>query len=182
MKEERGVVLDACVLIPMPLADTLLRLGSGQRLYLPRWSDQIMQEVSRTLVEKFSLSEAKAQYREREIRRHFPEAWVVGYEKLISSMTNHPKDRHVLAACVHGKAAMIVTYNIKDFPRSSLEPFSIKVQGPSAFLKDLYDLAPSAVMQVLETQAADIGQTLEYLLTRLRVNVPAFIETIEKTS
>jgi hypothetical protein len=53
-------ILDACVLIPMPLADTLLRLGAGPRLYLPRWTDQIMAEVSRNLVETFGLSEDKA--------------------------------------------------------------------------------------------------------------------------
>jgi len=29
-------------------------------------------------------------YRENEIRRHFPEAWIDGYEDLIPAMTNHP--------------------------------------------------------------------------------------------
>jgi hypothetical protein len=70
------VVLDACVLIPMPLADTLLRLAAGPRLYLPRWTDQIMAEVSRNLQENIGLSAEQAAYREGEIRRHFPEAWV----------------------------------------------------------------------------------------------------------
>jgi hypothetical protein len=37
----------------MPLADTLLRLAGGQRLYLPKWTDQIMTEVSRNLAENF---------------------------------------------------------------------------------------------------------------------------------
>ena len=31
------------------------------------------------------------------MREPFPEAMVTGYENLIPSMTNHPKDRHVLA-------------------------------------------------------------------------------------
>ncbi len=98
MKSALPVVLDACVLIPMPLADTLLRLAAGPRLFLPKWSDQIMVEVTRTLQENFGLSAQKAMYRESEIRRHFPEAWIEGYEDLIPAMTNHPKDRHVLAA------------------------------------------------------------------------------------
>ena len=74
MKQDRTVVLDACVLVPMPLADTLLRLAAGPRLYLPKWSDQIMVEVTRALQENFGLSPQKAMYRETEIRRHFPEA------------------------------------------------------------------------------------------------------------
>ena len=100
MKGARIVVLDACVLIPMPLADTLLRLAAGPRLYIPKWSDRIMEEVNRTLHEDFGLSPEKTLHRESEIRRHFPEAWIEGYERLIPSMTNHPKDRHVLAAAV----------------------------------------------------------------------------------
>jgi len=40
-----SAVLDACVLIPMPLADTLLRLAAGPRLYLPKWIERIMAEV-----------------------------------------------------------------------------------------------------------------------------------------
>jgi hypothetical protein len=56
VKQDRTVVLDACVLVPMPLADTLLRLAAGPRLYLPKWSDQIMVEVTRTLQENFGLS------------------------------------------------------------------------------------------------------------------------------
>lgn len=181
MKGARTVVLDACVLVPMPLADTLLRLAAGPRLYLPKWSEQIMAEVNRTLQQNFGLSSQKAMYRESEIRRHFPEAWIEDYEDLIPAMTNHPKDRHVLAAAVRAGVNVIVTYNLKDFPSSSLTPYAITVQGPSAFLKSLYAMAPSAVMQTLATQAVAIGQPMSYLLSRLRVNAPAFVATIEKT-
>jgi hypothetical protein len=181
VKQDRTVVLDACVLVPMPLADTLLRLAAGPRLYLPKWSDQIMVEVTRTLQENFGLSPQKAMYRESEIRRHFPEAWIDGYEDLIPAMTNHPKDRHVLAAAARAGVKVIVTYNLKDFPSSSLAPYAITAQGPSAFLKCLYDLAPSAVIQTLETQAAAISQPMSYLLSRLSVNAPAFVGMIEKT-
>jgi len=181
VKQDRTVVLDACVLVPMPLADTLLRLAAGPRLYLPKWSDQIMVEVTRTLQENFGLSPQKAMYRESEIRRHFPEAWIDGYEDLIPAMTNHPKDRHVLAAAVRAGVKVIVTYNLKDFPSSSLAPYAITVQGTSVFLNHLYDMAPSAVMQTLESQAAAISQPMSYLLSRLRVNVPAFVAMIEKT-
>ena len=76
---------------------------------------------------------------------------------------------------------VIVTYNLKDFPSSSLAPYAITAQGPSVFLKSLYDMAPTAVMQTLETQAAAIGQPMSYLLSRLRVNAPAFVAMIEKT-
>jgi hypothetical protein len=51
----------------------------------------MMAEVSPNLVEKFGLSGDKVAYRESEIRRHFPEAWIDGYENLIPAMTNQSR-------------------------------------------------------------------------------------------
>ena len=74
MRADFPVVLDACVLIPMPLADTLLRLAGVPRLFLPKWTDQVMAEVSRNLQENFGVTAEQAAYRESEIRKHFGEA------------------------------------------------------------------------------------------------------------
>lgn len=90
----------------MPLADTLLRMAEHSRLYLPLWSDRIMEEVTRNLTVKWNQSPEKAARRESKIREAFPEAWVEGYEPLIEAMSNHPKDRHVLAVAVRAKAEL----------------------------------------------------------------------------
>lgn len=103
LSEPSKVVMDACVLIPMPLADTLLRIASGPKSFLPIWSDGIMKEVGRNLMDSFGLSQGQVTYREAELLRHFPESMVEGYEDRIPSMTNQQKDRHVLAAAVRGK-------------------------------------------------------------------------------
>jgi hypothetical protein len=49
----------------------------------------------------------------------FPSAMVTGYEKMIDSMENDPKDRHVLAAAVKCGAHAIVSDNVKHFPLES---------------------------------------------------------------
>jgi hypothetical protein len=36
MRADYSVVLDTCVLLPMPLCDTLLRMAESPRLYLPK--------------------------------------------------------------------------------------------------------------------------------------------------
>src|SRR5207244_12734299 len=72
-------------------------------------------------------------------------------------MTNHEKDRHVLAAAVRCGAETIVTYNLKDFPRAALAPYSITAQGPSTFLKNLYELDRDAVVGALKQQSAAIN-------------------------
>jgi len=134
-----------------------------------------MAEVNRNLAENFGLTDEQVAYREREIRRHFPEAWVEGHEDLISAMTNHPKDRHVLAAAVRCNAEVIVTHNVKDFPRSAIDPYSITVLGPSTFLRNLFELDPKFVADTLERQATSINRTAEYVLDRLSINAPGFV-------
>ncbi len=84
MRADYRVVLDACVLVPMPLADTLLRMAEAPRLYLPKWSQMIMDEVTRNLIAKWDMAPEKAHRREEELRRHFPEAWIEGFEPLMA--------------------------------------------------------------------------------------------------
>ena len=79
MRGGRRVVLDACVLIPMPLADTLLRMAEYPSLYSPKWSEAIMGEATWNLIQKWGMPESKALRRETGLRRHYPEAWVEGY-------------------------------------------------------------------------------------------------------
>jgi hypothetical protein len=90
------VLLDACVLIPASLWDTLLRLAEHPRLYVPRWSEEIIAETVRNLQSRIGLASGKTDYLVAQLRKHFADSWVTGYERLIAGMDNHPKDRHVL--------------------------------------------------------------------------------------
>jgi hypothetical protein len=85
-------------------------MSEAPRLYLPKWSQTIMDEVTRNLISKWKMPPEKAHRREAELRRHFPEAWVDGFESLIDGMNNDPGDRHVLAAAVRSHSELIVTY------------------------------------------------------------------------
>ena len=111
MTAQAVAILDACVLVPAPLRDTLLRLAESPSLYVPRWSDEILSETSRTLLSKIGLSKKQTSHLEAEMRRHFPNALVSDYAHLVGQMQNDPKDRHVLAAAVESDAQFVVTYN-----------------------------------------------------------------------
>lgn len=172
------VVLDACVLVQAPLRDTLLRLAEQPRLYVPRWSDEIISETTRNLEGKIGLSSEKTAYLVGQLRQHFGDCWVTGYEPLIDCMANHPKDRHVLTAAAKCGASVIVTYNKRDFPVTATEPWGVEVQGPSTFLKHQYDLNPSVVVDKLYAQALNLGRTLPEQLTVLRKAAPSFVDAI----
>lgn len=105
--------LDACVLLPISLTDTLLRLAQANT-YRPLWSDQVLDEVERNLPKvSDAVTPQKARKRIDAMRGAFPDAMVTGYEALISAMTNDEKDRHVLAAAVKGGAEVVVTANLE---------------------------------------------------------------------
>lgn len=134
-----------------------------------------MDEVTRSLITKWGMAPAKAWRREEELRRHFPEAWVLGFEPGIDVMTNDPGDRHLLAAAVHSDSDLIVTYNKRHFPAASSQPWGIAVQGPSTFLRGLYDLGGELFVSKLHEQAASIQLPLPRLLWSLEKNVPGFV-------
>ena len=106
----RIAIIDACVLVQAPLRGTPLRLAEPPGIYQPLWSEDIIVEVKRALERQIGLAPSKTAYLERELRRHFPDSWVTGYEPLIRKMTNDEKDRHVLAAAVRARASKIVTF------------------------------------------------------------------------
>jgi len=172
------VVLDACVLANFSLCDTLLRLAESPRLYEPKWSEEIIRETTHTLESKLGWPGSLAAYLESELRAHFSEAWIMGYEPLILRMTNDEKDRHVLPAAVHGEAPIIVTFNLRHFRNEHLKPWSIRAFHPETFLIEIFNQEKDMVVAKLEQQAVDRGRTLRQLLEILSATVPEFVATI----
>lgn len=143
------------MVIPAALRDTLLRAAEAG-LYLPCWSESILQEVQRNLVEDRLTTARQAQSLVETMRGIFPEALVTGYEQIIDLMTNDIKDRHVLASAVVGGAQVIVTANLSDFPRQALEPFNVVAQSPDEFLISLFATNPDQMARIIVGQAADL--------------------------
>lgn len=161
------VVLDACVLFPNYLRDTLLRLAEAE-LYEPLWSADILDELTRNVGERIGALKAKGIV--EAMASTFPDSLVSGYEALMSAMVNDPKDRHVLAAAVRGQAHAVVTLNVKDFPAEASDPYEIEVMRPDDFLLDMLDLAPVEMNSVLRAQAGSYRREprdLHGLLDRL---------------
>ena len=92
-------VLDTCVLAPMPLCDTLLRLAEDPAFYIPKWSADIMRELRSTLqrmgytpaqaerriVAMESAFEALAHVARRQTQIHPHAGWQVDHARKTSS-------------------------------------------------------------------------------------------------
>ena len=147
-----AALLDTCVLLKSYLCDTLLSIAE-EGAFRPLWSDHILAELRRNLI-KSGAKQAAVEHRLEQMATYFPDARVTGYEELMGSMTSHPKDRHVLAAAVAGRADALVTENLKDFPPESVAHLGIAVSGQDDFLAGLLELYPDDVLSALRRQSS----------------------------
>ncbi|GAB6856031.1 PIN domain-containing protein [Microbacterium xylanilyticum] len=172
--------LDTNVLYGALLNDVVLELAD-RGMFKPLWSAGVLSELRKNLILNGEDPILVAK-RVDTMERYFRDALVSGYEDLTASMTNHPKDRHVLAAAVRGGAEVLVTFNLKDFPDESVDPFDLEVVHPDDFLLDQLDLYEDATLGALtelvatyDSPAMDIH---ELLLGLTRAGVPGFAEAV----
>ena len=182
---EYAVLLDACVLVPMPLCDTLLRLAEEPAFYRPLWSENILQEVGDVLG-RMSICPKRRERRLAFMREHFPEASVVVPLGLAGALTCIPdeNDRHVLAAAIRGHANAIITFNDADFPEDCLKQYDILRQTPDEFLVHQFHLSPDLVLEKIDAQATAIRQERKHVIARLHelAQAPEFAALIEARS
>ena len=174
MRADYRVFLDACVLANHGVCDLLLRLSEHPRLIVPRWSAAVLDEVRRTHAEKLNWPAHLVELFQRQVGVAFPEAAVRDYEGLLPSLTNDPKDRHVLAAAIRGGCPLILTFNLKHFPAESLAPWEIEVRHPQDYLLVLYEMEPRQVVRCLGEIAGRRKLEIEDVLIRLGRSLPAF--------
>jgi predicted nucleic acid-binding protein len=122
--------LDACVLYPAPLRDLLMELAVAD-LFRAKWSTQVHEEwIEAVLAERADLTRERLQRTRTLMEAHVRDALVSGYEELIESLDlPDPDDRHVLAAAIRGRADLIVTANLKDFPADRLAKWSLRFRN-----------------------------------------------------
>lgn len=181
-ENEYSAVLDARVLVPASLCDTLLRLAEEPAMYRPLWSEQILAEMIKALRTKLHRSAADTAYRRQQMMESFPEAMVKVPPDLLKAAEciPDPNDRHVLAAAIMARANTIVTQNTKHFPKKCLESFGVLCQNADDFLVHQYHLCPQLVLDKLDDQGIGIRQDRAYVVASLRGSAANFCKLIEQ--
>lgn len=165
-------LLDANVLYAAPLRDVLMHLAIA-RLYRARWSALIHEEwIRNLLLRRPDLSRETLETTRDMMNSAVPDGLIEDYEPLIADLTlPDVDDRHVLAAAIMGRADVIVTFNLKDFPKAALEPHGIAVQTPDEFIHELMDSDEDRVCLAIKRQRA--------FLSKPPKTVEAHLQTLE---
>lgn len=145
------VVYDACVLYPNTLRDLLMELAVRD-LYRAKWTAEIHDEWIRNLNNNKPHLTIDKLYRVRNLMNaNVRDCLVTDYEWLVDNLDlPDPNDCHVLAAAIKAKAEVIVTTNLKDFPKSELDKHNVEAQHQDTFIANLIDLHPLQVIDAVQ--------------------------------
>ncbi|WP_026616800.1 PIN domain-containing protein [Ensifer aridi] len=178
-------VLDACVLYPFHLRNVLVQTAFDG-LFDARWSDDIHAEWIRNLAANApGVTVDRLQVTRDRMKQVLREADVRGYQSLIPELElPDPDDRHVLAAAIAGKAALIVSWNVKDFPAQSLGPYGVGCMTPDAFLSELHRRFPDALIDSVARARRNLRRSLpstgDFLDALERQGLTAFVSVLRE--
>ena len=166
-------VLDACVLYPAPLRDLLMHLTLVDA-FRARWTEAIHDEwIRNLLINRPELRLGQLERTRHLMNAHVRDALVENYESLIDTLDLPDKnDRHVLAAAMHIRADVIITFNLRDFPAEKLAPYSINAAHPDEFVVSLIENAADLVCLAAERQRRSLKNPPKSL--------PEFLAILEK--
>lgn len=121
---------------------------SAAGLFRAKWTDRIQEEwIANLLSNRSDITRQQLDRTKRLMAEAVPDCLVQGYEDLVSSLDlPDPDDRHVLAAAIHCKADVIVTFNLGDFPPEQLRKFDLEAQHPDEFIYHQFGLSTAAVV------------------------------------
>lgn len=149
-------LLDACVLFPVAVCDALMSIAATG-VYAPKWSRRIDEEWVRNLEREKGKPPGTFTTRCECMHDACPD-WEVPEEawKVLEPCLQLPdgKDRHVLAAAIAGHADCLVTFNLKDFPVTVLDPLGIEVLHPDSFVLAQLDLDTLRVLPAFKKMRA----------------------------
>ena len=154
-------VYDACVLYPFHLRNVLIQCAFDG-LVEARWTDDIHDEWIRNLAANTpALSIERLIATRDRMKAVLPDADVTDYRHLIPELRlPDPDDRHVLAAAIAGKASLIVTWNLKDFPTRDLASHGVASQSPDDFLTGLHATFPDALISSIKRARHNLRKTM----------------------
>ena len=140
-----NVLLDTCALVPGSVRKILLEAASAD-LFIPLWSDKIFEEWQ-FVASKSSEQDSEAIKIEILLIKDKWRNSLVPRDRALEDTLFLPDadDRHVLAAALVGKADVLLTNNLKDFPERILSEYGLTRKSIDSFLWELFTQEPELI-------------------------------------
>lgn len=174
---EFAVVYDANVLYSASLRDFLVELALT-KLFDAHWTEAIHSEWIRNVLQNRPDLTIEQLTRTKNLMNSSVEgSLVTGYEEIIPQLQlPDPDDRHVLAAAIHSRSGIIVTFNLRDFPTNTLAQYDIQALHPDDFILSLLNFDSETVCAAAEKQRMRLTNPPkmpnEYLETLVKQGLP----------
>jgi hypothetical protein len=141
---------DTNVLFSVRLINLIMRTHEA-RIIDVVWSDDLMIELRRIFVERRQMSEAKADHVVDQVRRWSPSGRIARamYADLVPRMTGPDPTDHVHSAAARaGRVDVLLTNNIRDFPRRDIGR-SCQALTPATFFGELGGKYPKEFARII---------------------------------
>jgi len=167
--------LDACVLYPPVMREALLA-AARLDLFAPLWSDRVLGEWHHVAKRDGPLNAMQVEGEQALLKAEWPQAMIGDPGDTPDLWLPDPADIHVLAAARAGRADVIVTMNLKDFPRREMLAQDMAAVHPDAFLHRFCEQHPdtmqNALEQVQRKAAALAGAAVDFPKMLKRARLP----------
>lgn len=160
MTHRPRAVLDADVIYSRVLYELIGRVALRLRVVDLVWSEELLSEAKRSLIEGKRVSEDVAQRWVDHLPRSFPEGRTPIEVTLatldVAALTTDPGDHHVCALAVAAKADYLITHD-SGYVHEGLARHGVEVLKPDAFLCPILDAEPETMLDILDMQAGVWG-------------------------
>ena len=156
MARRERVFIDTSELYPFTIMDVLLTL-SENLLFEWVWTDELLEEWERVIVEDHQRTPESARSVTDAVRTSFAKARLdpsTYRHKVTDRLSPDPDDRVHVAACLHGGVDVLLTRNAKDFAVGLLAESGVRVMTADQFLLALLARRPRAVHDSFVATAA----------------------------
>jgi predicted nucleic acid-binding protein len=160
---------DANILISRTLRDYFVYAAKLGALDI-HWCESILDETTRNLIKQFEFTQADAEVLVERLEAFLPSALVEVKkrdETRVAKVEMDDKDRHVLAAALSANAELLLTQNVRHFPRDWMAKRGIELIDAGTLLTRLAADYPDILREAHRLGVNSRPQTSEQVLAIL---------------
>lgn len=153
-------VLDADIVFSRVMHELMGRVAKGLELLDLVWSEELLAEARRSLVEKKGLSEDAAARWAGYLPQNFPDGETdlsgAATSVELSALTDDPDDHHVCRLAIAAGAAYLFTHD-RGYLRAALQGHGVEVTAPDSFLTAAFDESPRGIPRSAREAGGRLG-------------------------